>query len=306
MATIQHRSAFKNPAEGQQKYLDWVSELAKLNGRAPYVRTDLTTSLGKTVVWQLADNAKDLPPLVLFPGFRTTALFWDLDDGLDELKNHCTLYIVDTNGQPNASDGGTPDIKGTGYGEWAGEVLAQLGLEKAWIAGASFGGTITAKLAISHPEKVQGIFMLNPGCIQPFSMSLKNLWYNVLPILSPTQKHISQFLDKAVLHAPVHTLPPKAYAHLVAYQELALREYKDKTQKPYFMKAELGQVSVPVWLLLGECDILFPTEKSAANGRKYLPQLQEIQQFKEVGHGIETYKPAIQYVAKTIAAHRYA
>ena len=70
-------SYFKNP-KATQSIVDWVAKLETANG---YKYTDivLETSLGKTQVWayNLDDSGKET--LVIFPGTRTSALFWDLD-----------------------------------------------------------------------------------------------------------------------------------------------------------------------------------------------------------------------------------
>ena len=49
--------------------------------------------------------------MVIFPGFRTSSLFWDMDNALAPLKKDYRIYLVETNGQPNLSDGNNPDIK---------------------------------------------------------------------------------------------------------------------------------------------------------------------------------------------------
>ena len=69
------------------------------------------------------------------------------------------IFLVETNGLPNLSDGETPDIKSLGYGIWASEVLEKLKIEKAFIAGASFGGLICMKLAIVKPEVIKSVLV---------------------------------------------------------------------------------------------------------------------------------------------------
>jgi pimeloyl-ACP methyl ester carboxylesterase len=51
-------------------------------------------------------------------------------------------------------------------------VLEGLSITKAFVAGASFEGLICMRLGITSPEKVKAAFILNPGCLQPFSLSL--------------------------------------------------------------------------------------------------------------------------------------
>ncbi len=201
---------------------------------------------------------------------------------------------------PNLSDGNSPDIKSLEYGMWANEVLGGLQIEKTYIAGASFGGLICMKLAIVNPEKIKAAFLLNPGCLQPFSLSFKNLYYNIKPLVKPTEKNVQLFLEKAVFSKPNHQLTPFAEKMLIDYEVFAIKQYLDKTQKPYFMGNQLKENTVPTYLLLGDRDLLFPYKKSISNAKKLLITLKEIEIFPEVGHGIETYAKAINYIGDTI------
>ena len=208
--------------------------------------------------------------------------------------------MVETNGLPNLSDGGTPDIKSLDYGHWASEVITKLGLQNVFVAGASFGGLICMKLAIVSPEKVKAAFLLNPGCLQSFSLSLNNLYYNLLPIISPTANNVSKFLDKAVFCKPNHMLSPEAEKMLIDYEVFAISRYKDKTQKPYYMDSQLADVKVDTYLLEGDRDLLFPYQKSIDNARKHITSLKDVRVFEQVGHGIETYPKAMKYIGVAI------
>ncbi len=292
---IKYQSYFKNPQQDMPWFENWVKQLELLNNRS-YQRIEVQTSLGKTQVWGHNTEDKNLEPLVIFPGARTTALFWDFDNNLDNLGNKFRIYLVETNGLPNLSDGNTPDIKSTGYGEWAAEVLDQLQLPKVAIAGASFGGLICMKLCITHPEKVKAAFLLNPGCLQPFSLSFKNLYYNLLPILSSTPKNVKKFLDTAVFCKPTHALSAVSEKLIIEYEVFALTRYKDNTQKPYYMNNELTKVSVPTYLLIGDHDLLFPYQKSIENAKAKLTSLKDVIVFENVGHGIETYNKALSAI----------
>ncbi|KAA9340280.1 alpha/beta fold hydrolase [Adhaeribacter soli] len=292
---IKKRSAFKDPAQDLAWFENWVKQLESQNNRT-YQPLPVQTSLGKTHIWGLHTENETLEPLVIFPGARTTPLFWDFDKNLDNLGRHFRIFLVETNGLPNLSDGNTPDIKSVGYGHWAAEVLTQLKLEKAFIAGASFGGLICMKLALTNPEKIKAAFLLNPGCLQSFSLSPKNLYYNLLPLLAPSRKNVSKFLDKAVFCKPTHTLSPGAEKLIIDYELFAITRYQDRTQKPYDMANELRQVTVPVYLLEGDKDQLFPFQRSVANAQEKLPGLKEVKVFENVAHGIETYGPALKFI----------
>lgn len=291
------KSFFKDDSKDHAAFDAWVSKLEKDNNRK-YERIVIETSLGKTAIWGLHTKNENLETLVIFPGARTTSLIWDLDRGLDNLKSSFRIFMVETNGLPNLSDGNSPDIHSLDYGHWANEVLTQLKIDKTFIAGASFGGLICMKLGITNPEKVKAAFLLNPGCLQPFSLTLKNLYYNILPLIRPSEKNIRKFLNNAVFSKPTHQLSNGAEQMLVDYQVMAITRYKDNTQKPYYMNDQLSKVDVDTYLLIGDKDLLFPYETSIANAKKYIRKLKDVTLYKNVGHGIETYDKALNYIGE--------
>jgi len=299
---VKRISTFKSTDQDKAWFNNWVKNLEEANGRE-YQRINVSTSLGKTHVWGLNTDADVSDTLVIFPGARTTSLIWDFDRGLDHLHHPLRIYMVETNGLPNLSDGSTPDIHSLDYGQWASEVLNKLNIKSAFVAGASFGGLICMKLAIYSPEKIKAAFLLNPGCLQPFSLSTKNLYYTLLPIFSPKSKNVARFLDKAVFCKPNHQLSAQAEKMLIDYEVFAISRYKDHTQKPYYMDKELGEVKTDTYLLEGDHDLLFPYERSIDNAKKYIRTLKDVRVFEQVGHGIETFGKAIQYIGDVIKTY---
>ncbi len=296
---IKRRSYFKDPLN-DTRYLDnWVKQMEEANSRV-YERMEVNTSLGKTFIWGLNTGDTKNETLVIFPGARTSSLFWDFDRGLDNLGYRYRIFMVETNGLPNFSEGATPDIRSLDYGHWANEVLEKLKIEKAFIAGASFGGLVCMKLGITNPEKVKAAFLLNPGSLQPFSLRWKNLYYNLLPIIRPTARNVIRFLDNAVFAKPVHRLSAGGEKLIVDYEIFAISRYKDRTQKPYFMGKQMVKVKTDIYLLEGDKDLLFPHRRSIANARKYLPHLKEVKVFEHTGHGIETSEKAMLYIGEKI------
>ena len=296
---IKRTSYFKSPTEDIAWFNNWASQLEQANNRT-YQRITLDTSLGKTHIWGLNTELATAETLVIFPGARTTSLIWDFDRGLDHLDHPLRIFMVETNGLPNLSDGNTPDIRSLDYGHWAAEVLEKLDIQKTYVAGASFGGLICMKLAIVSPAKINAAFLLNPGCLQPFSLSMQNLYYNLLPIINPTPKNVSTFLDRAVFSKPNHQLSAASEKMLINYEVFAIKRYKDKTQKPYFMDKQLDEVKTDTYLLEGDKDLLFPYLRSVENASKHIHPLKEVRVFENVGHGIETYSEAMKYIGEII------
>ena len=294
---IYSKSYFKDETIDLGFFETWVKQLQLHNNRQ-YERYELETSLGKTVVWGLNTKEEYAETLVIFPGARTTSLIWDFDRGLDNLNHKLKIYMVETNGLPNLSNGATPHIKSLDYGIWAREVFDQLNIETAFVAGASFGGLVCMKMGIVSPDRIKLAFLLSPACLQFFSLRVKNLYFNLLPIIKPSEKNVLTFLEKAVFSKPNHQLSPIAEKMLVDYEIFAISRYKDKTQKPYNMGKQLVDVEVETYILLGDQDLLFPIKKSIENAKQHLKKLKEIKVFNDVGHGIETYDKALSFIGE--------
>lgn len=296
-------SYFKNRKEDIESFEKWVFKLEQSNGYE-YSKLNIETSLGQTQIYGINTEKTDLETLIIFPGFRTTSLIWDLDKGLQSLAKQTRIFLVETNGQPNLSDGYSPSIKNLDYGKWGAEVFEKLNVESAFVAGASFGGLICMKISLVIPDKIKGAFLMNPGCFRMISFGIKNMYYNLLPIINTSNKNIRKFLNEIVFHKPNHKLTEDSENLLTEYLFLAISRYKDNTEKPYYMGNQLNDISVDTYLLVGENDILLPPKKSIENAKKHLQKnLKNIELFEKVGHGIECYKPCLAYIEKIIKAH---
>ena len=299
---IVKKSYFKNPKKNIPFLNTWVDKLEKMNGYQ-YDKITIQTSLGKTQIYGINTDKNDRETLVIFPGFRTTSLIWDLDKGLENIAKELRIFMVEINGQPNLSEGNTPNIKSLDYGKWGEEVFNELKIDKAFITGASFGGLVCMKISICIPDRIKGAILLNPGCFRFISMGFKNMYYNLLPIFIPNKSTTLKFLDKVVLNKPAHQVSKEAQVLLIDYLLFAIKHYKDNTQKPYYMKSQLNQVKVDTYLIVGEKDILLPYKKSVTNAKKHLKNNLKTIFVENSGHGIELYPKAISQINKIIKAH---
>ena len=70
------------------------------------------------------------------------------------------------------------------------------------------------------------------------------------------------------------------------------------------MDKQLGEVKVDTYLIEGDKDLLFPFQKSIDNAKKHIKALKEVKVFNDVGHGIETYDKALNYIGDIIKIYR--
>jgi CHASE3 domain sensor protein len=69
------------------------------------------------------------------------------------------------------------------------------------------------------------------------------------------------------------------------------------------MDEQLSEVKVDTYLLVGDKDLLFPFQKSIENARKHISTLKDVKVFSNVGHGIETYDKAMNYIGEKIKSY---
>jgi pimeloyl-ACP methyl ester carboxylesterase len=286
-------SQFKNPAEASGFLEYWSARLQHLNNSF-YERFSVHTSLGNTNVWAYKWQDTERETVVFFPGARTCGLFWDIDNALQLLKNKYRILIVDVNGHPNLSEGKNPYIKCDGYGVWATEVLEALHITKATVVGASLGGLICMKLCIASPHLADKAVLMNPAGIRSFSSSPKNLYYNFLPVLIPSEKNLEKFFSNVIFHKPQHTISQQYLELMNEYMLYVLKHFKFRGDYPTPLGVrELQKLQTPVYLVLGDKDLRFPCKETIEIANQHIGSLKKVSIVPNTAHGIETSKQAI-------------
>ena len=293
-------SFFKNHKIDIESFENWAAKLEQVNGYV-YDKFSIETHLGKTKVYGFNTENTEFETLIIFPGYRTTSLIWDLDKGLRNISKKLRIFLIETNGQPNLSDGHSPSIKNLDYGKWGAEIFDALDIKSAYIAGASFGGLICMKVSLVIPQKIKCAFLLNPACFRMISFGVKNLYYNLLPMVKTTKNNIAKFLKNVIFCEPNHKISSESKRMLIEYLYLAISNHQDNNEKPYYMGNQLDKIEVDTCLIVGQNDIIIPPEKSIIRAKQHLKEnLKEIKIFKEVGHGIELYQPCLTYIENKI------
>jgi pimeloyl-ACP methyl ester carboxylesterase len=297
---IKGTSYFQDPGKATIFLEDWATQIQKLNS-SWYETMIIHTFLGKTRVWAYNTERKDQEAIVIFPGFRTSSLFWDFDNNLVSLKKKYRLYLIETNGQPNLSEGNSPDIKTLDYGIWATEVFNQLSIKKATIIGASFGAIICLKLCLVSPGMVSRIFLMNPAGIGPSPFSATNIYYNILSKVLKTRNSVKKVINKTILNPPHHILSAPYMQLLNEYILFTIKNFNNQADYPRPLKAhELDQIKSEIFLLLGGSDRLFSYKKIITIANEHISTIMDIKILDDTGHGIEMSKEAIRYIEQVL------
>jgi pimeloyl-ACP methyl ester carboxylesterase len=99
------------------------------------------------------------PPLVLLHGAGTSSLMWPYL--IAELPGR-DIVAVDVVGDPGRSLQTAPIDDAADLARWFEAALAGLGIERAHVVGASYGGYIAVVHAQRHPDRVASVSLLEP------------------------------------------------------------------------------------------------------------------------------------------------
>src|SRR5689334_8881057 len=93
-------------------------------------------------------------PLILIPGFGVGMWIWFKQ--VAALAAHFRVIVFDPRGI--ARSGGGDDFASMGtLAEDVGALLGALGVERAHVVGASFGGFVAQEFALAHPEMTKAL-----------------------------------------------------------------------------------------------------------------------------------------------------
>ncbi len=125
-------------------------------------RTRYARNGGLRIAYELRGTMhRRRPWLVLIQGMGLTRLGWE--PVLRKLRRHFRLVLVDNRGVGHSD---RPDGSFT-VADMAGDIVAVLdaaGIRRAHVLGASLGGMVAQELAITHPERVDGLVL---ACTAP-------------------------------------------------------------------------------------------------------------------------------------------
>jgi pimeloyl-ACP methyl ester carboxylesterase len=238
----------------------------------PVAHEDITvpTRFGDTFV--IASGEATAPPLVLLHGASSNAVSWIGE--VAAYARYFRVYAVDIIGEPGRSAPSRPPWNGPAYAEWLSDVLDALSVGMASIAGISQGAWMALRFAVSRPGRVEKLVLLVAAGIMP---ALPSFMLRAIPLAFMGRRG-AEAVNRIVFGGqPIH---PDA----VKYMEAIMTNFRPRIGNlPLFSDAELRQLDMPVLLMAGARDALYPSEKTAARLSRLVPQAKVILE-PEMGH----------------------
>jgi pimeloyl-ACP methyl ester carboxylesterase len=216
-------------------------------------------------------------PLVLFHGAGESALDWSWV--LPKLGEKYRVYAPDF---PGNGESAKPirDYSVQFLTQFATDFLDAVGIDRAVIAGNSLGGLIALQLALSQPERIAGLVLIDSSglgeWVNPLLSSLTLPVYGEIAVVgcrTPVGAVLRSRSRAALQFAHPDQIPVEWYAeqeHLsqtFGFLEAtlsSLRAQLNPVGQRVLMVDALPELEMPTLLIWGEDDLIFPKSQAEA------------------------------------------
>jgi pimeloyl-ACP methyl ester carboxylesterase len=193
------RTSIYSSPEVEARFMEIYDEKMR-EWPVPYEVIFLDTKYGSVHV--IASGPEDGPPMLLLHASGVAA--WSWKHNVEALSREYRIYAVDLIGDAGKSkytDFSNIMKTGRDQADLYAEITDELGVEKAYVVGASEGGFIGSNYALHYPERVQKLALLGPmGFSGALKSSLRITFAQFFP-LKPIQNNTFSwaFSDSAKL-----------------------------------------------------------------------------------------------------------
>lgn len=260
---------FKSPADEAlylQEY-DAVFSKCRLQPEEMTVPTDY----GPTHV--NAFGSKGLPNLVLLHGMGASSTMWA--PNIETLSRHFRVFALDTIGDLGKSRCEIRCRRGQDYAKWLGDAFDGLEIDKAFIAGVSYGGWIAFHFAIYAPEKTAKIVSIAPAAT--FHRIHPAFFMRAIPILLIPIKSVQRYLRLRFIcwisGAPEMNLLESEPLWRQYMCGASLARVKPVTPPTIFDDGELRKITMPTLLLVGEKEVIYSPHAVIGRARRTIPHI---------------------------------
>jgi pimeloyl-ACP methyl ester carboxylesterase len=231
----------------------------------PYESVFVDTSYGK--VHTIISGPEDAPPLLLLHASAMSASSWVYN--MEFLNQHYRTYAIDNIGEAGRSaldDRTMFPGDGESLCDLYVEITDELGVDKAYIVGASNGGFIATNYALYAPERVKKLALLGPmGYSSTTDMaSLRIAMVSMIPF-KPLQ---NTTVTWALGDSPVVLDTTEEW-----FREVMSGTFPSVARPVRFTSEQLQSIEIPVLLVLGDEDRLLGKPEKASSLARNIPDI---------------------------------
>lgn len=232
----------------------------------PVTSARVTTDYGATHV--LASGRGDGTPVLLLPGGSATAIAWRAVAG--GLARAHRVLAVDPIGQPGLGVPGSSVPGSSRLGSaaditrWLNQLLDGLGIDRAGVAGHSYGAWLALRYALDAPGRVSRLVLLDPTfCFASLSAGYR---LRAIPLLArPSAARMRRFLAWETRGRPLD----EAWLSVAAAGHDLGRAHIVMPKLP--AASELAALQVPVLIVVAGASQAHDPGRIAGRARERLP-----------------------------------
>jgi pimeloyl-ACP methyl ester carboxylesterase len=248
-------------------------------GRWPVPNQQLRvpTREGETFIVVCGDASA--PPLLLLHGSMANSAMWMGD--VAAWAKHFRIYAVDIIGDAGFSAPSRPRLGSEAHALWLDDVMQALSLERASMAGVSFGGWLALDYAMRRPERVESVAVLCPAGVGRQRLSVV---FKTVPLRMLGAWGRRKASELVLGRAPAN--PSPALRYFMEFVSLIHKNFRPRMVKlPIFSDQALQRLNMPVLAILGGNDVLLDSAETRERLERNVPQV-EIRYHPEAGHFI--------------------
>ena len=271
-------SMFRTPA-GQARYFAAYQATLAL-WPVPVESFEVPTRFGLTHV--NICGPKDAPPLVLIPGQAISSTMWY--PNVSALSQTYRIYAPDILGDMGKSIQTRPFTKPTEFADWLKDLFDELQIEKADVAGLSYGGFIALRLAFSAPERVRKMILMAPAGLLP----IRPIFFLRMATMLLPAAILSLSAKQRLLLGVASPLVEPAITQMMTTPDFRYSMYLP----PVCTDEELQQLKIPTLLLLGDHEVIYDYKAALKRARHLIPQI-ETELIPGAGHTLNFDQPEL-------------
>lgn len=224
-------------------------------------------TIGDRAVHLIDTGRGDATPLLLVHGFAGSTMDWE-EHVLAPLAAGRRVIAVDLLGMGfSARDDARAD-EPDAFTRQLADTLETLRIPRAAVAGHALGGALAARLAVTHPERVERLVLVST--LVPIPESEQSWWQRGLAIPG-----VGEFLLGRVSHlpdepgfSPAYVARAEAIFRIAGTRDALLDVVRDDGH-PAALAESYARIAVPTLAIHGTADAVFPW----AAAQHYLPRI---------------------------------
>jgi pimeloyl-ACP methyl ester carboxylesterase len=248
-----------------------------------YEERIVKTSFGDTYV--IISGMGNTRPLILLHGGGGNSAMWIYN--IAGLAKEFKVFCIDIIGEPGKSAGIRPKYNSRCHADWLKEVIDSLNINKINLCGASLGGLLAHKFALTYPDTVEKLALLAPPSLLPIRIPfiIKALLAN----LFPTDSIATSFFKY---------LSPRARCLSNNDKEIQIfltnwQGYNPNNDRiPVITDEELDSLEHNTLLLLGEEELLYNPKKAFERVKLIAPEM-KVKIIPNAGHVLSFDQPYV-------------